>query len=384
MSFPSLEKIVARFLKKDSPTATVTPDRQAVPSHESAAKEQIEKEASLAPGWREELVKRFPDHASVIESMFRNFQEFIATGVTPERAYLDFRYLYFKTTGISNDQITGRLAKLFPAPALADRIKSSLGDHSATELSKIVDELKNNGVYRLKTRLSPDCVTAIRESLDRALADKDGSGVRRDSESRIFFREPTLLACPQLAHLAADPLLYHVASQYLGVKPILSFLTAWISRPHSNDAETLSEFAQLFHVDMSNPSFLKVFVYLNDVTEKNGPHCLIPKTHRQKPPELWRDGRISNEEISTYYPQSTWDYQIGEAGSVFFVDTKAFHKGVPLLEGERYLAQFYYVDTLFGEHVPLDSETPPFEPARFGPDVEGYGPRFLSRYALGR
>jgi hypothetical protein len=165
MSFPSLEKIVARFLKKDSPTATVTPDRQAVPSHESAAKEQIEKEASLAPGWREELVKRFPDHASVIESMFRNFQEFIATGVTPERAYLDFRYLYFKTTGISNDQITGRLAKLFPAPALADRIKSSLGDHSATELSKIVDELKRVWTVPLRTRMDQAFVViANRES----------------------------------------------------------------------------------------------------------------------------------------------------------------------------------------------------------------------------
>ncbi len=86
--------------------------------------------------------------------------------------------------------------------------------------------------------------------------------------------------------------------------------------------------------------------------------------------------------MATYHPRSTWDYQVGEAGSVFFVDTKAFHKGVPLIEGERHLAQFYYVDTLFGEHAPLSPESPRFEPSRFGPSILDYGPRFFSRYAL--
>src|SRR5262249_19285766 len=150
-----------------------------------------------------------------------------------------------------------------------------------------------------------------------------------------------------IARLSSDPLFYYVASEYLNVAPVLGFITAWISRPHKNDDATLSKSAQLFHVDMSNPAFLKVFVYLNDVDEKNGPHCLVPGTQSQKPDSLWRDGRITDAEMQEQIPCEKWDFQIGEAGSVFFVDTKAFHKGVPLIEGERHLAQFYYVDTLF-------------------------------------
>jgi hypothetical protein len=380
----SLEKIVGRFFKKDATTSKGATGGSTPSYPQSKAKQDLERERTGALFWKEKLAKQFPDAASVLETMFQSFEEFVATGVTPQTGYWNFRFLYFYTAGVSNDDITGNLSKVFPTLALPKTIRSGLGDYSAEEVSAIVAELKENGVARLKNRLSPESVAAIRQNMDQAAANNAGSGTEDSHESRVFFHEPTLLACPQLAHLAADPLFYHVTGQYLGVEPILSFLTAWISRPHSNDQETLSESAQLFHADMSNPAFLKVFIYLNDVTEKNGPHCLIPRTHRQKPPELWRDGRISNEDISKHYPESTWDYQTGDAGSVFFVDTKAFHKGVPLIEGDRYLAQIYYVDTLFGEHFPLDPETPAFDPARLGPEVQSYGSRFLSRYALGR
>ncbi|MBV8216640.1 MAG: phytanoyl-CoA dioxygenase family protein, partial [Verrucomicrobia bacterium] len=351
---------------------------------QSRAKQDIAREATGALLWKEKLANQFPDHAPVLESMFRNLQEFVATGETPLTGYWEFRYLYFQTAGVSNDEITSNLSRIFPPLRLPKTIQSSLGDYRATEVSGIVSELKKHGFARLKNRLSPDSVAVIRQSLEQTAANPAESGAHDGQDCRIFFREPTLLACPQLAQLAADPLFYHVVSQYLGVQPILSFLTAWISRRHLNDQETLSESAQLFHADMSNPAFLKIFIYLNNVTEKNGPHCLIPGTHRQKAQELWRDGRISNEDISKHYPESTWDYQTGEAGSVFFVDTKAFHKGVPVVEGERFLIQLYYVDTLFGEYFPLDPETPPFDANRFGPAINSYGPRFLSRYALGR
>jgi hypothetical protein len=383
MNFSGLEKIFARFQKKDSQAKVANSGEPKEAGHVLKAKEQLHREASAAPVWRDSLTKRYPDCSSVIESMYRHFLEFSATGVTGQQGYWDFRFLYFYSAGASNDEINSQVANFFPSPAVPKRITSSLGDHNAAELSTIVAELKDNGFYRFKTKLSSEWVTSVRENLSQAIANEEIVRTEHATESRIFFRESTLLACPELAQLAADPLFYYVASQYLAIEPVLGFLNSWISRPHSNDAETLSESAQMFHVDMSNPSFLKLFVYLNDVNDKNGPHCLVPKTHREKAPELWRDGRISDEEMSAHYPRSTWDYQTGDAGSVFLVDTKAFHKGAPLLEGERHLVQFYYVDTLFGEQFPLDSGTPAFKPARFGAHIDEYGPRFLSRFALG-
>src|SRR5258708_11241714 len=314
--------------------------------------------------------------------MVENLKQFASAGVTSQEGYLQFRYLYFQTAGVSNDQITGELAKIFPSPVVPELVHSSLGQFSPTDVSSIVTDLKGNGVSRMKTKISADLLKALRESLDREAGKDNGAGYRRENEARTWYREPALLACKEVVQLAADPLFYHVASQYLGVESILSYITAWISRPHPNDAATLSQSAQLFHTDMSNPSFLKVFIYLNDVDERNGPHCLVPRTHKNKSTDFVRDGRIDDEEMATYHPRSTWDYQVGEAGSVFFVDTKAFHKGVPLIEGERHLAQFYYVDTLFGEHAPLSPESPRFEPSRFGPSILDYGPRFFSRSAL--
>jgi hypothetical protein len=382
MSFAGLEKITASIFKRAPRKTIVYRDLPAAFEHQQDAKARISEEANIAPILQKILAKRFPAQTDSIKNLIQNLRQFAADGVTPQEGYLQFRHLYFQTSGISNDQITGELAKIFPAPVLPKALQSALGNYSAADVSSIVAELKNNGVSRVKTKLPVGLLKSLRSSLDHEAGKNNGAGYRRENEARTWYREPTLLACPDLVGLAVDPLFYHVASQYLGVEPVLSYITAWISRPHPNDAATLSQSAQLFHTDMSNPSFLKVFIYLNDVDEKNGPHCLVPRTHKEKASELWRDGRIDDEEMATYYPRRTWDYQVGEAGSIFFVDTKAFHKGVPLIEGERHLAQFYYVDTLFGEHAPLSPEAPEFQPERFGPSIQDYGPRFLSRYAL--
>jgi hypothetical protein len=388
MSFSLLEKIAGGFFKKG--TAREAEARQKLIyrdlpvgfDHQLDAKERIGAEANIAVPLQKTLTKRFPAQTSVIASMIENLQQFAATGVTPQSGYYDFRNLYFQTAGASNEQITNELGKIFPPPAVPQLIRSILGEYSSAEILAIADELKWNGVYSMKVKLPSDQVQALWESLNREAAKNNGAGYVHANEALTRFREPIMLAVPEFTQLSADPLFHHVASQYLGVEPVLSYFGAVISRPHHNDATTLSQSAQLFHADMSNPSFLKVFIYLNDVNEKNGPHCMIPQTHRQKASELWRDGRITDEEVSAYYPESNWAYQVGEAGSVIFVDTKAFHKGVPLIEGERHLIQFYYVDTLFGEHAPLQPGVPAFAPNRFGPSIQDYGPRFLSRYAL--
>lgn len=382
MRFSALEKITATLFKKAPSKAPVYRDLLPSLNHQSDARERIARETGIASPLQATLTKLFPAQLSTIESMVQNLKQFASTGVTSQEGYLQFRYLYFQTAGASNDQITSELAKIFPCSDLPGVIHSILGQFSPADLASIVDDLRRNGFSRVKTKIPSDLLQALRGSLEHEAGKNNGAGYRRENEARTWYRESTLLGCEEVVQLSADPLFYHVASQYLGVEAILSYITAWISRPHPNDTGTLSQSAQLFHTDMSNPSFLKVFIYLNDVGEKNGPHCLVPRTHKAKAAELWKDGRISDEEMATYYPRSTWDFQVGEAGSVFFVDTKAFHKGVPLIEGERHLAQFYYVDTLFGEHASLDPNSPAFEPSRFGPSILDYGPRFLSRYAL--
>jgi hypothetical protein len=382
MNFSALQKATSRLLNRGARKTRVYRQLPDGFDHRKDARERVAKEAQIRPVLLKKLGERFPTLSSSIQVMAQSIDEFARTGITPQDGYYQFRHLYFHTRGISNDCVTAELAKIFPKPVLPKEIRSILGIFSAVEISVIAAELQHSGVYRLKTKLPAAFVASLQENLKGEATKHDGAGYNRVDAARTFYRESILLVCPEMLQLACDPLFYHVASQYLGVEPVLNFLTAWISYPHANEESVLSKGAQLFHSDMSNPSFLKVFIYLNDVDEKNGPHCLVPGSHKEKASALWRDGRISDEEIAEYYPEARWDYEIGEAGSVFFVDTKAFHKGVPLIEGQRHVAQFYYVDTLFGEHEPVSAEMPAFSPDRFGPGIEDCSPRLLARYAL--
>lgn len=384
MSFAALKKVAAGLFNRDARKSLVYRDLPDDFDHRTDAREQVAQEAQISPILIRELAEKFPALSGSVQQVAQSINEFSTTGITPQNGYYQFRSLYYQTKGLSNERITGELAKIYPKHTLPRAIKSVAGDYSAADVSAMLSQLRRDGVCRLKTKLPAAFVTELQENLKREASKNNGAGYNRVDDARTFYREPTLLECPELTQLSCDPLFYHVASQYLGTDPVLGFITAWISRPHANEGSTLSKSAQLFHVDMSNPSFLKVFVYLNDVHEKNGPHCLVPRTHKEKASALWRDGRISDLEMAEVYPESSWDYQIGAAGSVFFVDTKAFHKGVPLIEGERHLAQIYYVDTLFGEHVPLATGTPTFRPDRFGAGIQDCGSRFLTRYALGQ
>jgi hypothetical protein len=248
------------------------------------------------------------------------------------------------------------------------------------DIHRIVASLLQDGTYLLEQRLPPSAVAELIESMDRE-ALKNGAVDSSSDEARTMYPESALLACSVMTKVATDPLLYFVASEYLNVEPILTYVNAWISRPHRNTPETLSNAAQLFHFDMSHPRFLKAFIYLTDVSETNGPHCVVPTTHKEKAEALWRDGRISDEEMTNYYPRESWKVNVGGAGSVILVDTSAFHKGVPLAGGHRRIAELYYTDTLFGEHIPTDKSFPPFDPWRFGSDIRDYTPRLFSRYA---
>jgi hypothetical protein len=384
MKFAALQKMTFGLWNRACRTGYHSRDLLSGVDYRRDALETVAKEAKIAPVLTKNLGNKFPASSVSLRQVAQSINEFASTGVTPQDGYYQFRHLYFQTKGISNDHISCELAKIFPEPRMPQTMRSLLGDYVTAEISSIVAELKRHGVHRLNAKLPPTFVAALQQNLKREAAKNDGAGYDRINDARTLYREPTLLACPEVTQLACDPLFYHVASQYLGVAPVLGFVTAWISFPHANEGAVLSQSAQLFHVDMSNPSFLKVFIYLNDVHEKNGPHCLVPGTHREKASALWRDGRISDAEIAEHYPESSWDYQFGEAGSVFFVDTKAFHKGVPLIEGERHVAQFYYLDTLFGEHVPLAAGTRAFSPELFGPGIHDCSPRFLTRYALGQ
>jgi hypothetical protein len=103
---------------------------------------------------------------------------------------------------------------------------------------------------------------------------------------------------------------------------------------------------------MDRIKFLKVFFYLTDVTPESGPHCYVRGSSKRKPAAILRDGRIPDEEIRSHYPEETFVEICGGTGSIIAVDTRGWHKGKPLTEGERLILQFEYTNSMFGQNYP--------------------------------
>jgi hypothetical protein len=319
----------------------------------------------------------FPEAADAIAVMVAGYRQFVETTVTPAAAYQAFRQLYSYTQGRVNDIIAECLSSVFPKRPVPETFSSVFGDKRRLDVARIVHGLNTRGFHVMDSFLPEGLVSAMRGALrndetDR-LALRDG---------KATFPETVLVDEQAITGLASDPLLYYVAQDYLNVPPVLTYVNSWLSKPHNNDPQRLIEYAQLFHFDMSHPRFVKAFVYLTDVGPANGPHCMVPGSHIYKPDQLWRDGRIADNVMDAFYPHHLWKHVTGPAGTVVFVDTNSFHKGNPVVEGERHILEFYYTNTLFGEHcAPLDTGRG-FNPWRFG-KVDRYSPRFLQRYSLG-
>jgi hypothetical protein len=346
------------------------------------ALQRTRQEAPIADRVAEQLLPQFPDLEWHIEKFRSSYHEFAETGVTLRDGFYSFRHLYFATQGVSNQLISEGLSDLFPRPALPRRISSIFGTFDQGEVQRMVDDLRRDGIVRVNPGLSPEYAQAFVAGVGFSESG-ESAAVTDNIEPLLHVPESKLLATPIVNRIASDPLFYFVASEYLETEPILFRSAVWLSKPHNNSYDNLDNSAQLFHVDMSIPKFLQVFLYLNDVDENNGPHCMIPGTHREKPAALWRDGRISDEEMVSLYPSETWRLALGSAGTFFIVDTSAFHKGVAPVSGVRQVCSLGYINTLFGEHLPISPEAPRFQPKNFGPQVADFSPRFLSRFAMG-
>src|SRR5262249_25318599 len=77
--------------------------------------------------------------------------------------------------------------------------------------------------------------------------------------------------------LMTDENFVALATEYVGVDPILGLVQTWLSLALPGGPS--SENAQLYHFDPMHLMWLNFYVYLTDVDAGTGPHCLIRGTH---------------------------------------------------------------------------------------------------------
>ncbi len=194
---------------------------------------------------------------------------------------------------------------------------------------------------------------------------------------RYHMRENDLPVAPAVK-LLEDMGVLRAIGDDLG-HPILRNVNAWYSvRPSQFTRKDNSGAAQMYHADNDTPTgWIKVFIYLTDVSEENGPHMFVPGSHLERPVELARDGRFSDEEVERHLGVGL--KLAGPAGTVIVENTQGFHKALTVQSGMRAIFQLECVNCLFGAVTESHAHA-----AKVLADLPHYDERFLLRYLLNR
>jgi len=191
------------------------------------------------------------------------------------------------------------------------------------------------------------------------------AGTVTGDDKKVFRVDLVTHAIPAdspLLKMALDVKLLEIVSRYLGMWPALHSIGAWLNYPTDEPATS----SQLWHHDPEDLKIIKVFIYLDEVREDNGPFTFIPGTHpfgahvaradrRRK-----RDReRVADEQIASVMPPETWRVCTGPAGTMILADTLGYHRGGKPKAGTRLLVTFTYTSgTPLVDHAILIRGTP--------------------------
>jgi hypothetical protein len=280
----------------------------------------------------------------------KGYLRYAFTGATGSDYYYDMRRLFRLTNGRLNDAIA-RVHRIVKRPYLLPNRVGVLGDLTDDRLDPITAGLKRDGLFRFDARLSTDICARLRSWALRTPARPIPAPSTGDDRliydganpvaTKYMFDPQAVFENPDVQRLASDYSILSVAQAYFGCRPILTHYFMWWSTAHST--EPCDEAAQLFHYDMANIKFLKLFFYLTDVTPDTGPHSYVTGSHKRLPAALRdRDRRFSDDEIKQHYDSERIAEITGPTGTIFAADTRGLHKGCPLREGERLILQFQF------------------------------------------
>jgi phytanoyl-CoA dioxygenase PhyH len=280
------------------------------------------------------------------------------SGVTPESAQLALVRAYENSSGLLQEVLQKALFPKFLEHA--PLVKSELfGDIDARQTEAIVAQIREDGYSILPMRLDAQLMARIRnETLGFSYHLKGGkrAGGRITAIDpaqppeciSAYADAPSVAGSALLQGIARDPFFVRVASEYLGSTASVIDSTLWYTFPA---AEPSADTAQLFHYDLDTIRWLKLFIYFTDVGAENGPHEYVRASHKpeNKVPEvLMKDyARLEDAEMDRYYAGERRRVG-GVAGTMFFGDTRCFHKGNSVSSAHRLVYSPIYAASRIG------------------------------------
>ncbi|MDJ0686355.1 MAG: phytanoyl-CoA dioxygenase family protein [Alphaproteobacteria bacterium] len=251
-----------------------------------------------------------------------------------------------------------------------------------------LDPIPSETVATLRARFEDGPLTPWPQRLSGALESAPVDALR-DVANLGLVPQDRLLAIPEVFEQAIAQDVLDLARGHLGAPPILINASAWRSFAGSDGAKEAKD-AQLFHFDLDDYRFCKLFIYLTDVDARHGPHVFAPGTHRpsviaaRRPAEgdpdraafdLWYFKTLRKEEADVERLLGVRPVELtGAAGTRLLVNTEGVHRGKPPEAGDRWLLQFVYGVTPYTEWRGAPA------PQVAAPDTESLSS--VARYAL--
>ena len=220
--------------------------------------------------------------------------------------------------------------------------------------NKEVQELIDNGYIKLDFKIKDKILDSLNQFSEKTkVIDDKGNNAffdQKNIKSVIYrYNENDIINNEFVQEILADQKILKLIKEYFGKDPFFDLADMWWSTSFNQNPS--KEAAQWFHFDLDRMNWLKVFVYITDVKMTNGPHCYVEGSHKigGKPQSLLDRGyeRISDSDIRKYYKNSKIKYLTGLKGEIFIGNTKAWHKGVNLREGNRLILQLQFTDSFF-------------------------------------
>jgi len=303
-------------------------------------------------------IKSLPGTAGIsrhLDFFLNGYNEYNLCGKTPIKAYIAMRQLYCLTNGVFNNLISNAITECSYKSKTITSNDVFFGD----SLDNIVNGLNSNGIWIFKEKINSSLVdnlnkvakvmTAVPRNGLSGFKKKVSYADMKNLGANIFdFNETELVSNDLIWEIVINNKLKTIAAKYLKCDPIIDSVNMWWSFAKDLTLQQKNESAQLYHFDLDRLSFLKFFIYASDVSIEQGPTVCIPRTHRgYSDIKFRRDGRFTDEEVGASFPKSEISI-LGERGTLFAVDTKCLHKGMPLVSGERLMFQIEFSNSLFG------------------------------------
>ncbi len=211
-------------------------------------------------------------------------------------------------------------------------------------------DLKDFGVAVIEDFMPDSICASYRNHIDQLIGSYPERVTRR-SDERIYGVERV----SEILKSYADQPFFQIMGHDYTTHTQLGFLLA--ARMKFNQGNLGS--GEGWHRD-SFVYRLKAILYLTDVNENNGPFEYMLGSHKLssvlKVNRLFRESRtrFSDAEIEKVKEQLQLSSKpfYAKKGTLILADTSGIHRGVPMLEGERYaLTHYYFAKRLIGAEL---------------------------------